>query len=270
MTRWKLPLLLKSFVRRTNKLLLLWEREPFFEDEVDVLMSVCSNVPFCTLMVVYWNCSVVCALIVCCGARGTISGTQFQSNPTMLQPPGARQSLQLYFIKLCIRGLCRVSKLAVRMSTTASFCRGARMVSTVLLVASLLTLFEKSSSCRCSCQDAELTCSSRVLALLLAGQSAVALHGCSFTLFNVFSEWSESQYSPEPLRVVKYTPALCKAHVWEARFADSNCLDQFLVLDFLLVRLGGAMNQPVRHSMAMTLRKMSVMLSKLAPKNRIP
>ena len=91
--------------------------------------------------------------------------------------------------------------------------------------------------------DAEIKCLSCVLAILPAGQSPVVVLGCSSILFNAFSIWRKTECRPMHLPVLEYTSDVFKEHICEAWQVGTNLLDPFTILDYLLLRLVGAVQQ---------------------------
>ena len=70
--------------------------------------------------------------------------------------------------------------------------------------------------------DAKIMCLSRVLAILPADRSPVAIRGCSSSLFDVFSNWCKIGGRPMPLPVLENTSDVFKEHVLEAGLVGAN------------------------------------------------
>ena len=91
--------------------------------------------------------------------------------------------------------------------------------------------------------NAENKCLSRALAILLANQSSVSVHGCSSTLINIFTNWCKAGGRYVPLHLLEYTPNVFKEHVCDAGVVGANLLDPFAILHCLLRRLVKAVHQ---------------------------
>ena len=102
--------------------------------------------------------------------------------------------------------------------------------------------------------DSEIVGLSRIFAILPAGQSPVCLRGFLSTLLNVVTEWCVSQCQPKPVFITEYTPKVFKEHVQEAGKNGSSALNCFALLEYLLLRLHRALNQPWMLGLA-TLRQ---------------
>ena len=102
--------------------------------------------------------------------------------------------------------------------------------------------------------DSEIVGLSRIFAILPAGQSPVCVRWFSLTLFNVLTEWCVSQSRTKHVFVVEYTPKVFKEHVQEAGKNGPSALDCFALLEYLLLRLHRALNQPWMLGLA-TLRR---------------
>ena len=76
-----------------------------------------------------------------------------------------------------------------------------------------------------------------------AGQSHVVVRGCSSILFNAFSIWWKTECRPMQLPVLEYTSDVFKEHICEDGQVGTNLLDPFTILDYLLLRLVGAVQQ---------------------------
>ena len=92
--------------------------------------------------------------------------------------------------------------------------------------------------------DAEISCLSRLLAVLPVATAPVSLRGCSSTLFNVFVEWCKADSRPVPVLMLEYSVESFKEHVREASGPSVGSLDPFSIIEYLLLRLGKASHQP--------------------------
>ena len=226
----------------------LGKKNAFVEDEVDALVGVVSNVPSSTLVGGLFE------LLRSGGSHSFLRRlwSQFRTTiPVETSYAQATWSKTESFVVLSQTLYPRILRRVQTGCNNSEFSLTFREDDTGLrcfvcfladdVIREVCVLWEESSAGLC---DAEIKCLSRILAVLPAEQSPVAVRGCSSTLFNVFSSWCKTGSRPVPLPVLEYTSDTFRDHVRDAGLVGTNLLDPFAILDYLLLRLVKAVRQP--------------------------
>ena len=226
----------------------LGKKNPFVEDEVDALVGVVSNVPSSTLVGGLFE------LLRSGGSHRFLRRLWSQFQAALPVGSSCAQATWSKTETLVIIGQTLYPRILRRVQgwvKDAFFSVSLQEVQSGLrfcvhcfsdgLLREVCVLCEPVLPGLC---DAEIVGLSRIFAILPAGQSPVCLRGFPSTLFNVTTEWCVSQGCPKPMFVAENTPKVFKEHVQEAGKLGSSALDCFALLEYLLLRLSRAVDQP--------------------------
>ena len=223
-------------------------KNPFVEDEVDALVGVSSNVPASTLVGGLFE------LLRSGGSHSFLRRLWNQFRTTMPVDSecahttwSKTESLVILTQTLYPRIIRRVQTWCKDAHFSVSFREdrdGLRCFVHCWNAGSLHEVCVLWEPVRPGICDAEISCLSRLLAVLPAGATPVSLRGCSSTLFNVVVEWCKADSRPVPILMMEYSVEMFKGHVREASGPSIGSLDPFSIVEYLLLRLGKASHQP--------------------------